>query len=86
MRRLSIDATEVRCAMRAWDELCGRPRAQRTTIKIIEYQVYFFRLRTALQQKKQHTEHPRQHAAAVFDKAHGDVIDVASAPRQPSTA
>ena len=35
--------------------------------------------------KKQHTEHPRQHAAVV-DKAYGGVIDVASAPCQPSAA
>ena len=30
-------------------------------------------------EKEQHTEHPRQHAA-VIDKAHGGIIDVASAP------
>ena len=35
--------------------------------------------------KKQHTEQPRRHAA-VIDKAHGGVIDVASAPCQPSAA
>ena len=35
--------------------------------------------------KKQHTEHPRQHAA-VFDKAHSGLIDVATAPCQPSAA
>ena len=34
----------------------------------------------------QHTDLPRQHAAVVVDKAHGGVIDVASAPCQPSTA
>ena len=36
-------------------------------------------------EKEQHTEHPRQHATVV-DKAHGGVIDVASAPCQPSAA
>ena len=35
--------------------------------------------------QKQHKEHPRQHAVVV-DKAHGGVIDVASAPCQPSAA
>ena len=62
MRRLSIDATGARYAVVcAWGVLCN----VRVLPQILEHDDY----QVLLRQKRQHTEHPRQHAAVV-DNAH----------------
>ena len=63
----------VRRAMR-YASVAPKPKARQV-----------FSLTGRASEKEQHTEHPRQHAAVV-DKAHGGVIDVASVPCQPSAA
>ena len=67
----------VQCVRGACCAVCVcRPRAQRTTT---------FSLTAHVCSKKKSKERPRQHAALV-DKAPDGVIDVASAPCQPSPA
>ena len=83
MRMLSIDGTSARSAVCAWGVLCG----VRVSSQIPERSDHYFLgwPVASAAKTKQHTEQPRQHAAVV-DKGHGGVMDVASAPCQPSAA
>ena len=96
MRRLSIDATGARCAVCTWGVLCDVGVSTQNP----QHDDYFFADRSRLQQKKvarrapASATHPPEDKmlrsinsnknVAVVDEAHGGVIDVASAPCQPS--
>ena len=76
------DATGARWAVRAWGVLCvlrvARPHAQEPRARL-----HSSPTARACSKNEQHKEQLRRHAAAV-DKAHGGVIDDASASCQPS--
>ena len=82
MRRLSIEATGARFAVYAWGVLCDVC----VTPEVTARRQLFSLTGRVCSNKKQQTELPRQHAAIVVDKAHGGVIDVASAPCHPSAS
>ena len=74
VRRRHRGAMGSVCVGRAVHRCMCRPRAHSTTT------IFFADRGRVCRKKKQHTEHPRQH------KAHGGLIDVASAPCQLSVA
>ena len=78
IRRLLIDAMCVARTVRCASGAVTRPRAQST--------ISFFRQPLASAARaKQHSEHPRGHAA-VIHQTHGGVIDYASAPCHSAAA
>ena len=68
----------------AWGVLCG-VRVVRSHAPEPRARSLFSLTARVCSKTKQHTEHPRQHAAVVH-KTHGGVIDSASAPCQDSAA
>ena len=80
MRRLPIDVMCVglalRCACGAVSHAPSEPSA-RSLLSLTA--------RVCSKKQKHHSEHPREHAAVV-QKTHGGVIDVASAPCQDTAA